>query len=58
MAENPNQKQIDKLKKQFAKNANDKKGGDPKKPKSPLFGFYWVYSCTPELLSKNPIPAS
>ena len=43
MAENPNQKQIDKLKKQFAKNANDKKGGDPKKPKSPLFGFYWVY---------------
>ena len=36
MAENPNQKQIDKLKKQFAKNANDKKGGDPKKPKSPL----------------------
>ena len=43
MAENPNQKQIDKLKKQFAKNANDKKGGDPNKPKSPLFGFYWVY---------------
>jgi hypothetical protein len=37
MAENPNQKQIDKLKKQFAKNANDKKGGDPKETKeSPL----------------------
>ena len=43
MAENPNQKQIDKLKKQFAKNANDKKGGDPKKPKSPLWLLLGVH---------------
>jgi len=43
MAENPNQKQIDKLKKQFAKNSSDKNGGDPKKPKNPLYNFYWVY---------------
>src|SRR5210317_708151 len=42
MAENPNQKQIDKLKKQFAKNSGEKKG-DPKKPKNPLFSFYWIY---------------
>jgi len=41
MAENPNQKQIDKLKKQFAKNSGEKKG-DPKKPKNPLFSFYWI----------------
>src|SRR6056300_1632207 len=42
MAENPNQKQIDKIKKQFAKNSGEKKG-DPKKPKNPLFSFYWIY---------------
>jgi ATP-dependent metalloprotease FtsH len=46
MADNPNQNQIDKLKKQFAKNKGTK--GDGKKPGTPKkggnrFNFYWVY---------------
>jgi cell division protease FtsH len=46
MADNPNQNQIDKLKKQFAKNKGTK--GDGKKPGSPKkggnkFNFYWIY---------------
>ena len=46
MAENPNQNQIDKLKKQFAKNKGTK--GDDKKPGTPKkggnkFNFYWIY---------------
>jgi len=44
MAENPNQKQIDKLKKQFAKNNNDNKGSGPNGPKKPAFRLYWVYA--------------
>ena len=46
MADNPNQNQIDKLKKQFAKNRGTK--GDDKKPGTPKkggnkFNFYWIY---------------
>jgi cell division protease FtsH len=46
MADNPNQNQIDKLKKQFAKNKGTK--GDDKKPGTPKkggnkFNFYWIY---------------
>ncbi|MDP4878111.1 MAG: ATP-dependent zinc metalloprotease FtsH [Schleiferiaceae bacterium] len=46
MADNPNQNQIDKLKKQFAKNKGS--NGDGKKPGSPKkggnkFNFYWIY---------------
>lgn len=46
MADNPNQNQIDKLKKQFAKNKGT--NGDGKKPGTPKkggnrFNFYWVY---------------
>ncbi len=46
MADNPNQNQIDKLKKQFAKNKGSI--GDGKKPGSPKkggnkFNFYWIY---------------
>ena len=46
MADNPNQNQIDKLKKQFAKNRGTK--GDNKKPGTPKkggnkFNFYWIY---------------
>ena len=46
MADNPNQNQIDKLKKQFAKNKGT--NGDGKKPGMPKkggnrFNFYWVY---------------
>lgn len=46
MADNPNQNQIDKLKKQFAKNKNT--NGDGKKPNGPKkkgskFNFYWIY---------------
>ena len=46
MADNPNQNQIDKLKKQFAKNKDT--NGDGKKPGTPKkggnrFNFYWVY---------------
>jgi len=41
MGENPNQKQIDKLKKQFAE--NNKKGKNSSGPKKPKFSFYWVY---------------
>ncbi len=44
MAENPNQKQIDKLKKQFAKNNNENKGSGPNGPKKPAFRLYWVYA--------------
>ena len=44
MAENPNQKQIDKLKKQFAKNNNENKGSGPNSPKKPAFRLYWVYA--------------
>jgi len=44
MAENPNQKQIDKLKKQFAKNNNENKGSGPNGPKKPAFKLYWVYA--------------
>jgi len=42
MAENPNQKQIDKLKKQFAD--NNKKGNNSSDPKKPKFSFYWIYA--------------
>ena len=47
MADNPNQNQIDKLKKQFAKNRCTK--GDDKKPGTPKnggnkFNFYWIYA--------------
>ena len=46
MADNPNQNQIDKLKKQFAKNkgtnGHGKKPGTPKKGGN-RFNFYWVY---------------
>ena len=46
MADNPNQNQIDKLKKQFAKNKGTngygKKPGTPKKGGN-RFNFYWVY---------------
>ena len=46
MADNPNQNQIDKLKKQFAKNKST--NGDGKKPGTPKkggnkFNFYWIY---------------
>jgi cell division protease FtsH len=46
MADNPNQNQIDKLKKQFAKNRGTK--GDDKTPGTPKkggnkFNFYWIY---------------
>ena len=46
MADNPNQNQIDKLKKQFAKNKGT--NGDGKKPGTPKkggnkFNFYWIY---------------
>ena len=46
MADNPNQNQIDKLKRQFAKNRGTK--GDDKKPGTPKkggnkFNFYWIY---------------
>ena len=46
MADNPNKNQIDKLKKQFAKNKGT--NGDGKKPGTPKkggnrFNFYWVY---------------
>ena len=46
MADNPNQNQIDKLKKQSAKNRGTK--GDDKKPGTPKkggnkFNFYWIY---------------
>lgn len=44
MAENPNQKQINKLKKQFAKNNNENKGSGPNSPKKPAFRLYWVYA--------------
>lgn len=46
MADDPNQNQIDKLKKQFAKNkgtnGDGKKSGTPKKGGN-RFNFYWVY---------------
>ena len=44
MAENTNQRQIDKLKKQFAKNNNENKGSGPNGPKKPAFKLYWVYA--------------
>ena len=42
MSEKGNQNQIDKLKKQFAKNNNQ--GGKPNGPKRSGFNFYWVYA--------------
>jgi cell division protease FtsH len=42
MSDKGNQNQIDKLKKQFAKNNNQ--GGKPGGPKKPGFNFYWVYA--------------
>ena len=42
MSEKGNQNQIDKLKKQFAKNNNQ--GNKPNGPKRSGFNFYWVYA--------------
>ena len=42
MSEKGNQNQIDKLKKQFAK--NNKQGDKPNGPKRSGFNFYWVYA--------------
>ena len=42
MSEKGNQNQIDKLKKQFAKNNNQ--GNKPNGPKKSGFNFYWVYA--------------
>ncbi len=42
MSEKGNQNQIDKLKKQFAKNNNQ--SGKPSGPKKSGFNFYWVYA--------------
>ena len=42
MSDKGNQNQIDKLKKQFAKNNNQ--GGKPGGPKKSGFNFYWVYA--------------
>lgn len=42
MSDKGNQNQIDKLKKQFAKNNNQ--GGKPGGPKKTGFNFYWVYA--------------
>jgi ATP-dependent metalloprotease FtsH len=42
MSEKGNQNQIDKLKKQFAKNNNE--GNKPNSPKRSGFNFYWVYA--------------
>jgi cell division protease FtsH len=42
MSDKGNQNQIDKLKKQFAKNNNQ--GGKPSGPKKSGFNFYWVYA--------------
>ena len=42
MSDKGNQNQIDKLKKQFAKNNNQ--SGKPSGPKKPGFNFYWVYA--------------
>ncbi|MEY2962831.1 MAG: hypothetical protein RL754_92 [Bacteroidota bacterium] len=42
MADQPNKKQIDKLKEQFAKNNGTNKPNSPKKGGS--FNFYWIYA--------------
>lgn len=42
MANQPNKKQIDKLKEQFAKNNQGNKPGGPKRGNS--FNFYWIYA--------------